>query len=282
MKDKVSIIIPARYNSKRFPGKPLAVINGRSLIERVWRIAKAVKLPEELTDTTIDVLIATDNNLIYEQCLKFGANVIMTPEYCKNGTERVAYAINNKDDSNKDDSNENEYSKNNPFKHIVVNLQGDAVLTPPWIIEAIIEKILNNHSIKMCTPAVHLNEKDYEKLAENKKTGIIGGTTVTFSKSYRALYFSKNLIPFLRNKNADNFPVYRHIGLYAYKKETLLKLTKLEQSPLEKTEGLEQLRALENDIPINVVIVDYKGRTAWSVDNPEDINIVENIIKKEG
>lgn len=259
MNDKVAIIIPARYNSKRFPGKPLAKIKNVTVIERVWKIAKKVKNADE-------VIIATDNTKIFEHCKKLDLNVVMTPESCKNGTERVASLVS---------------SKNFPY-HIIVNFQGDALLTPPWIIEKTINEILNKKTIEICTPAVLMDEKTYKKLIENKKLGIIGGTTVTFSKSYKALYFSKNIIPFLRYKYGDSIRLYKHIGLYVYRKDMLLKLVKLPQTPLEKCEGLEQLRALENDIPIHIVIVDYKGRTAWSIDNPEDISIIENIIEKEG
>lgn len=260
MNNKTAIIIPARYSSKRFPAKMLAKIKGISVIERVWRIAKMVKNASE-------VIIATDDKRIHNHCKEFGANSVMTPESCNNGTERVAYVC----------------TELGFDFDIAVNLQGDAVTTPYWIIEDTINEIQKNIDIKITTPAVKLTKEYYTKLSDAKSRGIIGGTTVTFSKTKRALYFSKNIIPFIRNKiDSNDFPVYKHIGLYAYRKSALIELTSYPQSDLELCEGLEQLRALENDIPINIVIVDYKGRSAWSVDNPEDIEIVEDIIEKEG
>jgi 3-deoxy-manno-octulosonate cytidylyltransferase (CMP-KDO synthetase) len=105
---------------------------------------------------------------------------------------------------------------------------------------------------------------------------------VTFDRNSNALYFSKNLIPFVRNSSKDDPYVFRHIGLYAYRHAALERYVSLEPSPLERAEGLEQLRALENGMPIRVVEVDYRGRTHWSVDTPEDISHVEEIINREG
>ncbi len=270
MSNKVAIVIPARYNSKRFPGKPLAKIHGVSVIQRVWNIAKCVCM-KSASDINIQAIIATDNLSIFNHCKEFNSNVVMTPESCRNGTERVAYI------AEKDKDFVNDYTKDDVF----INLQGDAVLTPPWVIQDLIDVMLNDNSVRLTTPAVHLNDEQYEMLIESKESGVISGTTVTFSKSGCALYFTKGIIPFIRNKN-DVIPVYKHIGLYAYRKKILLKLSKQSPTKLEKTEGLEQLRALENDIPIKVVVTDYKGRTQWSVDNPEDISIIEKIIEKEG
>jgi 3-deoxy-manno-octulosonate cytidylyltransferase (CMP-KDO synthetase) len=188
---------------------------------------------------------------------------MMSPETCRNGTERVAYVL------------------SKTHFDIAINFQADAVLTPHWIIESVIEKMLTDEQAKIVTPAIKLDETLYNKLNEQKKAGVVGGTTVTFSKSFKALYFSKNIIPFIRNYS-EKTTVYKHIGIYAYRKDTLLKLAQLPPSTLEECESLEQLRALENDIPIDIVLVDTKGRSLWAIDNPEDIKIVEYIIKKEG
>ncbi len=253
------IVIPARFGSSRLPGKPLALIKGKSLIYRVWSIAKAVKNVDE-------VYIATDDEKIREHVKTFGAKVIMTPVDCKNGTERAFVAAN----------------ALNPRPDIILNLQGDAVLTPPWVIQALLDKMIKDPSIGFATTATQMNAEQYKKIVLSKKDGAVGGTTVVFDKNDNALYFSKSLIPFLREKTGASLPIYRHIGLYVYRYPVLKQYLDLEPTPLEITEGLEQLRALENGIPIKVVKVDYKGRTHWAVDTQEDIDVAEKIIAEEG
>ena len=133
----------------------------------------------------------------------------------------------------------------------------------------------------MATPAVALPADTETRMRADKANGSASGTTVVFDKTLRALYFSKNVIPF-RRKPETGAPVYQHIGLYGYRRETLQQLVDLEPTELEMTESLEQLRALENGIPIQVVLTDYRGRSAWSVDSPEDAQRVEDIIRREG
>ena len=133
----------------------------------------------------------------------------------------------------------------------------------------------------LTTLATKINNEQYELMRQSKKDGAVGGTTVVFDLQQRALYFSKTIIPFMRNPEV-HAAAYRHIGLYGYRFATLKKYLSLAPTPLEQTEGLEQLRALENGIPIRVVIVDYQGRTHWAVDSPEDVKTVEAIIAKEG
>ena len=254
-----AIVIPARFGSTRFPGKPLALISGKSLLQRTWSIANAIKHVNA-------VYIATDDSRIKEHAESFGANVIMTPEHCENGTVRAFAAIN----------------QTNPIPDIILNLQGDAVLTPPWIIQPLLDVMLANPAIELATPATAISIEQYQKMFTAKCAGTVGGTTVVFDKNHDALYFSKSMIPFVREKTAAQLPLYRHIGLYAYRYATLKKYLALAPTPLEKIEGLEQLRALENGIKIKVVLVDYKKRTHWAVDSPEDITIVEKIIAEEG
>lgn len=256
---KTVIVIPARFGSTRFPGKPLALIHGKSLLHRTWSIAKAIQHVDE-------VYIATDDARIQEHAKNFGAKTIRTPIECENGTERVFAAI----------------QQLSPTPDIILNLQGDAVLTPPWIIQPLLNTMLEDTSIALATPANLINLEQYQKMLNAKKAGAVGGTTVVFDKNQYALYFSKSMIPFVRDTTVEPLPLYKHIGLYAYRYETLKKYLELKPSSLEKTEGLEQLRALENGIKIKIVIVDYKQRTHWAVDSPEDISIVENIIAKEG
>jgi len=253
------IVIPARFGSTRLPGKPLALIHGKSLLYRMWSIAKTVKRVE-------GVYIATDDLRIQEHAEGFGAQVIMTPEQCLNGTERVFAACHGL-----------EY-----LPDIVLNLQGDAVLTPPWVIQTLLDKVLEDENIGLATTAVQMTEQQYQAMQTSKRNGKVGGTTVVFDKNNNALYFSKSLIPFIRDKNDPHFPMYRHIGLYCYRYPTLKTYLNLAPTPLEKIEGLEQLRALENGIPIKIVKVDYEGRTHWAIDSQDDIDVVENIIANEG
>lgn len=252
------IVIPARYHSSRFPGKPLKTIKGYSLLYRVWRIAKSVKQIDE-------VYIATDHADIQSHAITFGAKVIMT-EACENGTARVFDAV----------------SKLDKKPDIIFNLQGDAVLTPPWIIQSLIDTMLSNPNIVMTTPAIQITRDQYVSMYANKLKGQVGGTMVVCDKDNNALYFSKSMIPYLRDTVMENPPLYRHIGLYAYRYATLKKYAALPSTPLETLEGLEQLRLLENDVAIRVVMVDYKGRTHASVDSPDDVKCVELIIEKEG
>lgn len=259
-----AIIIPARYNSKRFPGKPLASIFGKSLLERTWLIACDV-------ENVNSVIIATDDKRIVEHATAFGANVQMTDSKWNNGSERILEAL----------------QLQNLSPDIVINLQGDAVLTPPFVISALLKTFLmdKNEQYAVATPCVQLTKSQYTQMVRNKNHGVTSGTLVTFDREGKALYFSQSIIPLLRDdKSGDNdlVPVYRHIGLYAYRLQALKDYVRLSPSTLELAEGLEQLRLLENGIPIKVVPVDYSGRTHWSVDHPEDIAIVENIIKKEG
>ena len=259
MSESAVIIIPARMASTRFPNKPLAMIHGKTMIERVWRIAKAVPKANE-------VIIATDDEHLKDYTQGLGAKVMMTSPDCLTGTDRVA-----------------EVARQLGSRHsIYFNLQGDAVLTPPWVIERILDEMLADTSVQIGTPIVKLTGRALSEFVTSKKGGSSSGTTVTFDKHKNAMYFSKALIPFHRIENDPDRPVYRHIGLYAYRTSALHKLSELPEGLFEKSEKLEQLRALENGIPIRVVHVDYQGRTHGSVDRPEDIAFVESVIAREG
>ena len=253
----VIAVIPARYGSTRFPGKPLHEIAGVPMVERVRRLAAAAP--------SIDrVLVATDDARILSAVEGFGGEAVMTPQGCRNGTERCFEAV--KTYARPDD--------------VIVNLQGDAPLTPPWVIDAAAAAMAADPDLAMATPAVALTEDAYAKLAAAKAVGEVGGTTVVFDLAMNALYFSKAVIPFRRED--AGVPVHKHIGLYAYRFSTLKRLVVLEPTPLERTESLEQLRALENGIPIRIVMTDYRGRTPWSVDSPRDAEIAAQIIAREG
>lgn len=256
--NKNIIVIPARYQSSRFPGKPLKLIKGHSLIYRVWSIAKRIKGVDE-------VYIATDHADIETHALGFGAKVLMTEE-CSNGTERSFAALSLL--ANKPD--------------IILNLQGDAVLTPPWVIQSLIDAMIADAELEITTPATLINKEQYSLMEKAKSKGEVGGTMVVCDKDLNAMYFSKSMIPYLRDTQMESPPLYRHIGLYAYRYSALKSYISLPSTPLEKLEGLEQLRVLENSKPIRVVLVDYKGHTHVSIDSPEDVIRVEQLIEAEG
>ncbi len=252
---KTIICIPARYASTRLPGKPLIEIAGISLIQRVWQIAKSVRGVD-------GVYVATDDQRIAEHVHSFGGIAVMTASDLENGTERCRAAL----DAGKIDAD------------IVLNLQGDAPLTPPWVIEALV-KIMQDTSIEMATPALALEGEALAKFLEEKRETPQSGTCVVMDKTGHALYFSKAVLP---NTRHGPHRVYRHIGLYAYRTEVLHRFCALPQSPLEAIEKLEQLRALENGIRIKIVPVDYRGRAVASVDAPEDVGRVEAILAAQG
>ena len=250
------IIIPARYGSTRLPGKPLIDIAGKTMVERVWRLAIQV--------TGISaVIVATDDARIVEEVESFGGTPVMTPETCKNGTERALAAVEAKGLS----------------PDVVINLQGDAPLTPPWVIQAMVDEMASAPAADICTPATRLTGDKLDYFLREKKVTPQTGTTVVMDKNQNALYFSKSILPFSRNAREE---VFRHVGLYAYRLDVLKSLCALPESPLERAEKLEQLRALENGYSIKVTIVDYRGRSHASVDALEDVARVEAILASEG
>jgi len=253
------IVIPARMGSSRYPNKPLARILGTTMIERVWRIGCASTEADE-------VVIATDSIEIKQHAESFGAKVVMTPSDCPTGSDRVADTAKLLGDK----------------FDICFSLQGDAVLTPPWVIDDVIRVMLQESNARIATPAVLLKGDTLAQYYAAKQAKASSGTSVVFDKNHNALYFSNTFLPHPRQGLKENLPIYRHIGLYGYQRETLEQFRHLPEGKLEKVEQLEQLRALENGIPIRVVIVDYQGRTHGSVDCPEDIAKVETIIRKEG
>jgi 3-deoxy-manno-octulosonate cytidylyltransferase (CMP-KDO synthetase) len=255
----VVIVIPARFGSRRFPGKPLALIKGRSLLRRTWTIAKAV-------GGVSQVYVATEDERVAEHAAGFGAAVIMTSSACENGTERVRDAVRMLPDP----------------PDVVINLQGDAVLTPPWVVQGLVDEFRADPSVRLTTAAVRCSWRQYEEIREAKARSPTSGTLVVFNKNRDALYFSKAIIPYMRITDMAVPPVYRHIGVYGYRRDALMELASLEPTPLEVAEQLEQLRALEYGLPIRIVLVDYRGRTHWSIDAPEDVDVAEALIEGEG
>ena len=262
---KTIVIIPARFASERFPGKPLKRLSvggsQKSLINLSWEAACKVKNIEE-------IFVATDDDRIRIEAESFGARVIMTSKECKNGTERCAEAIEHL----------------NIDCDIVVNFQGDAPLTPSWFIEDLLCVFEENTDTKIATPVLRLDGVSLNTLMLDRSYGLVGGTTVVFDNDFNALYFSKEIIPYFDEKRLQesaNCPIFQHVGVYAYRSETLLNYNSWKESNLEVLEGLEQLRFLENGCSIKCVLVDSKGRTFWELNNPEDVERIENVINKD-
>jgi 3-deoxy-manno-octulosonate cytidylyltransferase (CMP-KDO synthetase) len=265
---RTAIVIPARYGSTRLPGKPLAMIAGQTMLRRVVRIALAAAQD----DPGIEVIVATDDDRIAGHAKELGVAWAMTPESCPTGTDRAQAAV--------------AHLKVQP--DFVLNLQGDAPLTPPDFVRAMIGSFAKAPA-DLVTPVTQMTWDDLDKLRDSKRTTPFSGTTVAFDeKTGLAYWFSKNIIPAmrkekeLREKSALS-PVWRHIGLYGYSRAMLEKFPALPEGKFEKIEGLEQLRVLEHGYKIRCVPVDYAGRANMSgVDSPEDIARAETLIAKHG
>lgn len=247
----VVIIIPARYASSRFLGKPLVQLRGadgsaKPLIQRSWEAAAQVRGVDA-------IYVATDDERIAECARGFGAEVAMTGEGCRNGTERCAEAVANLGIS----------------PDFVVNFQGDAPLTPPWFVEDLVAGLSERSDFTVATPVLRCDTQARERLIADRRNGRVGGTTAVFGADRRALYFSKEVVPY---GEAD---VFHHVGVYAYRPAALAAYGEWPEGRLERAEGLEQLRFLENGAPILCVEVDAKGRSFWELNNPEDIERIE-------
>lgn len=260
---KTVIFIPARYPSQRFPGKPLAMLRGatgeaRSLIQRSWDAARSV-------DGIEDVYVLTDDARIADAAEAFGAAVLMTSERPRNGTERCAEALGLLQD----------------VPDVVINLQGDAPLTPPHYVSALVAAMADP-SVQMATPVLRTEPQHLEALQADRKAGRVGATTAVFRAGGDALYFSKEVLPFADQAHETGVPVFHHIGCYAYRPDVLQRYAGLAPGALELAEGLEQLRLLENDVPIRCVEVEARGRAFWELNNPSDVPLIEAIMKREG
>ncbi|THH34696.1 3-deoxy-manno-octulosonate cytidylyltransferase [Aliishimia ponticola] len=261
----VLIAIPARYASSRYPGKPLVPLTGasgesRTLIERSWRAAMSVQGVDR-------VVVATDDARIQDAAQGFGAEVVMTSAACKNGTERCA-----------------EVAQALPGYDIVVNLQGDAPLTPAWFVEALVEGLRAAPDAHVATPVLRCDGAALNGLLEDRRAGRVGGTTAVFDSSLHAMYFSKEVIPYTsRDYGADEAtPVFHHVGVYAYRPEPLAAYSDWPTGPLEELEGLEQLRFMENGHKVLCVEVEARGRKFWELNNPEDKPRIERMMAQMG
>ena len=202
-------VIPARYSSTRLPGKPLADIAGKPMIQHVYERAILAKRPKQ-------VIVATDHELVYKTVLGFGGQAMLTSPEHPTGTDRLA-----------------EVAQRFPAVDLIINVQGDEPLIPPAVIDQLADAFDGHPDLQMATLMTEMDESEYNTPSAVK--------VVTDLQGY-ALYFSRSLVPFPRIN--VGVPIYKHIGIYAYRRDFLLKYAQLGPTPLEKTESLEQLRAL--------------------------------------
>jgi 3-deoxy-manno-octulosonate cytidylyltransferase (CMP-KDO synthetase) len=231
-------VIPARYQASRFPGKPLAVIAGVSMIERVWRGARSAKSLQR-------VVVATDDERIADACRSFGAEVALTRADHQSGTDRIAEVAAQLDCD------------------VVVNVQGDEPLIEGFAIDAAVAALAEDPEVPIAT-LVHAAEAD--ALADPNRVKVV------LDRRGRALYFSRSAIPFARDAGSAQ-RCWQHVGLYAYRRDFLLRFAALPPTPAERAEGLEQLRALEHGFPIRCAVIE--GWTSAAVDVPEDVARIE-------
>jgi 3-deoxy-manno-octulosonate cytidylyltransferase (CMP-KDO synthetase) len=257
----VVVFIPARYASTRYPGKPLVELTGatgekKSLIQRAWEAAEAVSGVDR-------VYVLTDDNRIADAARGFGADVLMTSSEARNGTERCAEGLAQLDDT----------------PDVVVNLQGDAPLTPHWFVEALVEAM--TPGVEMATPVLKCDRGTLANFIADRHAGRVGGTTAVMRADRMALYFSKEVLPYVGNLETPP-EVWHHVGVYAYTPAALRAYAGWPEGPIERAEGLEQLRFLENGASITCVPVEAKGRVFWELNNPVDVARIEEVLKREG
>ena len=237
-------VIPSRYASERFPGKPLVKLGNKIILQWVWEAAKQCSDLDRL-------IVATDDERIRDAVATFGGEVVMTSENHNSGTERIA-----------------EVAKLYPEYDIMVNIQGDEPGIDPQLISKVAKLKQEHPEWELSTAACPLARNEGDPLIPER-------VKVVISKQGKALYFSRSLIPFPRNKNEQ--PIWIHLGIYAYQRDFLLRFHTLPPSYLEKSEALEQLRVLENDFNIGVCKVESSYPP---VDTPEDLVRLKQIFKE--
>ena len=238
---KTAIIIPARYASSRLEGKPLIEVNSKPIIQWVWERAKSVKSADS-------VIIATDDQRIYDCAKSFGGDVEMTSTEHKCGSDRICEVANRHEDFD-----------------IIVNLQGDEPMINPECVETVIQLLKNDNSADISTLVAE---------AEADEIDNPNNVKCVFDKNGYALYFSRSKIPFERNHNIAKF--YKHIGIYGYRRKALFDMSKLPQADIERAESLEQLRALYYGMKIKTAVVSYK---AVGIDTKEDLERFRELVK---
>lgn len=262
---RFAVIIPARFESSRFPGKPLTKLHGstgaaKPLIQRSWEAAVAACDKDQ-------VWVATDDERIADEVCGFGGQVVMTSSECRNGTERCAEAAVQIADC----------------PDVVVNFQGDAPLTPAALIGQLAAALAEDPYAAMTTPALQCSPSTYAHLEADSAAGRVGGTTVIFNRLNQALYFSKRVLPYIPPETS--FPaghVHLHLGIYAYRREDLARYAAASPSTLESLEGLEQLRFLAEGQVVKIVPVDPVGWDCIELNNPSDVAPIEEILRQRG
>ncbi len=236
-------IIPSRFASTRFPGKPLVEIDGQSMIQRVYTQACKAK-------SLAKVIVATDDERIFNHVQSFGGQVMMTLMHHQSGTDRCA-----------------EVAMNFQDMEAIINIQGDEPFINPSQIDQVVQHLQQNKAINIATLA--------KRITDSTQLFSPNIVKVVFNQSNVAQYFSRNAIPFLRGVEQSDWiskgVFYKHIGLYAYRRQTLLKITQLPLSLLEKTESLEQLRWLDNGYQIGIGLTEIE---TVGIDSPEDLDKV--------
>ena len=240
---KVLCVIPARYASTRLPGKPLALIAGKPMIQHVYERACHAVLPQE-------VVVATDSKIVADAVKEFGGKVMMTSPDHPSGTDRLA-----------------EVALSYPDIDVIVNVQGDEPMIPPEVIDRLAQAFADDNDLNMATLKTLMGEEDYNNPNAVK--------VVTDQNGY-ALYFSRSLLPYPRNRKGD-FKVYKHVGIYAYRRSFLLSYAAYEPTPLEQIEGLEQLRVLENGQRIKVLESKFQG---IGIDTQEDLDAINALFTR--
>ena len=238
-------VIPARYSSTRLPSKPLKDICGKPMICRVWERASRAR-------SVAEVIVATDDERILRAVEDNNGRAMMTRADHKTGTDRLA-----------------EVAEKFPNVEVVVNVQGDEPLIEPSLIDELVAAFVADKDLQMATVATELTDAAEMNNPNNVK--------VVLGKNNDALYFSRSLIPYPRN--AGKSPVFKHIGIYAYRRQFLIDYAKMTPTPLEQAESLEQLRALENGFRIRVI----KSSCQFiGVDTEEDLQLVNEIYRRQG
>jgi 3-deoxy-manno-octulosonate cytidylyltransferase (CMP-KDO synthetase) len=211
------------------------------------------------------VVVATDDDRIADHARSFGAEVVMTSSNARNGTERCAEVV-----------------EKLPGHDVVVNLQGDAPLTPAWFVEDLVAGLVADPAADIATPVLRCDGRAVEGFLADRRAGRVGGTTAVFGAGGLALYFSKEVIPYTGRSYAPDeaTPVFHHVGVYAYRPAALAAYLAWPVGPLETLEGLEQLRFLEQGRMVLCVEVQARGRQFWELNNPSDVPVIEAMLSK--
>lgn len=237
----IACIIPARYGSTRLPGKPLVMIGDKPMIQRVYeQVSKATEIEQ--------VIVATDDQRVYDAVVAFGGQAMMTRPDHLTGTDRLA-----------------EVAATHTEIDVIINVQGDEPLIDANVIDALAREFKEDSSLQMGTVGCPLLEEEYNEPSAVK---------VIVNRLGNAMYFSRSLIPYPRNAFVQ--PPLKHVGMYGYQRQFLLNYAKMEPTPAELTESLEQLRALENGYTIRVITTDQRF---IGVDTPEDLDRVNEIFR---